>query len=64
MPKELLVSGRMTQATDIYSFGLMSEWCCSPVCGAMRLVLCEMSECDPDALTDKLGQWSVEPSMT
>jgi hypothetical protein len=26
MPKELLLSGRMTQATDIYSFGLMSEW--------------------------------------
>jgi len=25
MPKELLLSGRMTQATDIYSFGLMSE---------------------------------------
>jgi hypothetical protein len=26
MPKELLLSGRMTQATDIYSFGLISEW--------------------------------------
>jgi hypothetical protein len=26
MPKELLLSGRMTQATDIYSFGLLSEW--------------------------------------
>jgi serine/threonine protein kinase len=26
MPKELLLSGRMTPATDIYSFGLMSEW--------------------------------------
>jgi hypothetical protein len=26
MPQELLVSGRMTTATDIYSFGLMSEW--------------------------------------
>jgi serine/threonine protein kinase len=25
MPKELLLEGRMTQATDIYSFGLMSE---------------------------------------
>jgi serine/threonine protein kinase len=31
MPKELLLSGRMTQATDIYSFGLMSEYniCCA-----------------------------------
>ncbi len=26
MPKELLLQGRMTQATDIYSFGLMSEY--------------------------------------
>ena len=25
MPKELLLQGRMTMATDIYSFGLMSE---------------------------------------
>ena len=25
MPRELLLSGRMTQSTDIYSFGLMSE---------------------------------------
>ena len=33
MPKELLVSGRMTQATDIYSFGLMSEW---QICNGLR----------------------------
>jgi serine/threonine protein kinase len=26
MPSELLLTGRMTTATDIYSFGLMSEW--------------------------------------
>lgn len=26
MPSELLLSGRMTTATDVYSFGLMSEW--------------------------------------
>jgi serine/threonine protein kinase len=26
MPSELLLMGRMTTATDIYSFGLMSEW--------------------------------------
>jgi hypothetical protein len=26
MPKELLLSGRMTQATDIYSSGLLSAW--------------------------------------
>ena len=26
MPSELLLTGRMTPATDIYSFGLMSEW--------------------------------------
>jgi len=32
MPKELLLSGRMTQATDIYSFGLMSEWGGASVC--------------------------------
>jgi serine/threonine protein kinase len=32
MPKELLLSGRMTQATDIYSFGLMSEWQRRAVC--------------------------------
>ena len=26
MPSELLLTGRMTTATDVYSFGLMSEW--------------------------------------
>jgi serine/threonine protein kinase len=26
MPTELLLTGRMTTATDIYSFGVISEW--------------------------------------
>jgi hypothetical protein len=45
MPSELLLTNRMTTATDIYSFGLMSEWAL-PALQPSRQQLC--LSCKPD----------------